>query len=265
MLKEALEKVKAIGGSIKDKVLGLITDKIKPLLEPILKPITKIAGRVFGTLEKLPGFKQISEFLKKQGINGLRDSAGIAKKVGAKGLPIVGGLVNLAFAYERLASGDTVGAGLEALSGLLDLSALLGFAAGPGISLGLDAFLFARDFVPGIKNGENSLVQSLGLTGILKAANNMGSKLPNIGQLAEMVSGGKPQQPKPSSESTSPVAPSAPPPAAPSIDSSANIDSPSSPSFIPSQSSSPQPQIIYRKVKSKQQSQGGSFKIWICN
>lgn len=270
----AVDKIKGIGDSAKNKILEFLGNKIKPLLEPMLNSIKSISGKVFGTLEKLPGFKQVSAFLKKQGIKGLGDAAGIAKKVGAKGIPVIGGLINLAFAYDRLANGDTVGAGLEALSGLLDLSALVGFAPGPGISLGLDAFLFARDFIPSIKQGEESLLKSLGLSGIMGMANKIGSKLPNIGEIAKMVNGGKkPEQPKasetsgtgsenPEIERSSPTPIGSQSPAAPSsaLAPMPQISPLSDSSFIPSQSSAAPPQIIYRRIKSGQGGQGAQLE-----
>ena len=52
------------------------------------------------------------------------------------------------FAYDRLANGDTIGALLETLSAGFDLAGLLpGGQFGPPISMGIDAYMFARDFV----------------------------------------------------------------------------------------------------------------------
>ena len=95
-------------------------------------------------MKKIPGFENILQVLKKKGVNGLGDAAGILKKAGSKALPIIGGLFNLLFAYDRLAGGDTFGALLELLSAGLDISGLFGFAPGPGISMGIDAYMFAE-------------------------------------------------------------------------------------------------------------------------
>ena len=78
-----------------------------------------------GVLEGIPGFDKVMQVLKKNGVSSLGDAKGILKKVGGKAIPVIGGIINLAFAYDRLAGGDTVGGLLEGASGVLDLLGLV--------------------------------------------------------------------------------------------------------------------------------------------
>ena len=117
------------------------------------------------------------------------------KKIGGKAIPIIGGIVNMLFAYDRLAKGDSIGGLIEGASGILDLSALpppigLGFLPGPNISMGLDAYMFARDFVPQIQEGEEAVVKKLGLSGLKSNIDNIFSKLPDLGQITSWITGG---------------------------------------------------------------------------
>ena len=86
------------------------------------------------------------------------------KKIGGKAIPNIGGIVNMGFAYDRLSKGDSLGGLIEGVSGLLDLSGLLGFAPGPGISMLMDGYMFARDFVPQIQEGEEAAVKKAELS-----------------------------------------------------------------------------------------------------
>ena len=179
-------------------------------------------------------------------------------------------LVNFLFAYEKAATGDLIGAGLEAISGLLDIGGLW------PLSTALDAFLLARDFMPGIKENEEELLGNLGLGEFVKSAEGITSKLPNLGDILNMVLGKKPEQPKakvsaPAAsasapgavmqedgsidmDSIPPAAPAAPaapaPPGAMPAAPAAQVSSPSSPSM-----SAPGPvsgggntTVIYKKV-----------------
>ena len=64
---------------------------------------------------KIPGFDKVAKKVASKGAN-----------LGAKAIPVIGGLVNLYFAFDRLKNGDRSGAFLEALSAILDLSGLFG-------------------------------------------------------------------------------------------------------------------------------------------
>ena len=113
------------------------------------------------------------------------------KKVGSKALPVVGGIFNLLFAYDRLANGDTIGALLETLSAGFDLAGLApGGQFGPPISMGIDAYMFARDFVPAIQETEESVVNGMGLGGLKSNLDRAASKLPDLGSLVKMFTGG---------------------------------------------------------------------------
>ena len=189
----AMESVKgAVGNmaeSAKKAVMQKIVEPLKPFLDPIIDKAKKIGDKVIGILKKIPGFENILQVLKKKGVNGLGDAAGILKKAGSKALPIIGGLFNLLFAYDRLAGGDTFGALLELLSAGLDISGLFGFAPGPGISMGIDAYMFARDFVPLIQEGEEKAINAIGLGGFKSEIDKIASKLPDLGSIVKMFGG----------------------------------------------------------------------------
>lgn len=184
------------------KTKDVVQSQIKKIVDPIVKPLkgfaTAVANKVFSAVKKLPIFPQILSFLKKQGINAAGGLGKLGKsaagKLGAKALPFIGGIANLLFAYDRLANGDSFGAGLEAVSGILD------FAGAWPLSLGLDAFLFARDFIPAIKEQETAMIAGLGLGPAQEFLNNLGGKLPNLGELYKIVTGKNAEQPKPSGE-----------------------------------------------------------------
>ena len=147
-------------------------------------------------LSKIPGFDNVMKVLQKNGVKGLDDAKGLLKKVGPKAIPILGGIVNLLFAYDRLAQGDVIGGLLEATSGVLDLSGAFGFVPGPGISMGIDAYLFARDFIPQIQEGENAAVNALGLGGIKGQVEGLAKQLPDLSTIVKMITGkGDPTQP----------------------------------------------------------------------
>jgi len=156
-------------------------------LEPAIKRMKSIGGQIMKVLQKIPGYDKITKVLQKFGGAG---SEGLLKKIGGKAIPIIGGVVNMAFAYDRLASGDSIGGMIEGLSGLLDLSALVGNAAGPGISMGLDAYMFARDFVPQIQGAEDAVVSKLGLSGLKSSMDSIFEKLPGLGEITKMLTGG---------------------------------------------------------------------------
>ena len=184
------------------KTKDVVQSQIKKIVDPIVKPLkgfaTAVANKVFSAVKKLPIFPQILSFLKKQGINAAGGLGKLGKsaagKLGAKALPFIGGIANLLFAYDRLANGDSFGAGLEAVSGILD------FAGAWPLSLGLDAFLFARDFIPAIKEQETAMIAGLGLGPAQEFLNNLGGKLPNLGELYKIVTGKNAEQPTPSGE-----------------------------------------------------------------
>jgi len=178
------EGISSLGTKFKDFALQKILAPIKTLFEPLVSKIKSIGSKITDALMGSPVGKQIGEALKKKGINGIADTGNILKKVGGAALPVIGGVVNMLFAYDRFAGGDPFGGLLEALSAGFDLSGLAGFVPGPGISMGIDAYMFARDLVPGIQQYEEKIID--GIPGAKEIGNKMkeiGKKLPKLGDL----------------------------------------------------------------------------------
>ena len=171
--------------AIMEKVFEPIMKRLKPLADKIV-PMGK---KITGVLEKIPGYKQLQKVLGKFGGKG---SKGLLKKIGGKAIPIIGGALNLAFAYDRLANGDTIGGLIEGISGILDLSGLFPpmAAIGPPISMVLDAYMFGRDFVPQIQEGEEAAINGLGLGGFKSDIDKMFAALPDLGSITKMLTGG---------------------------------------------------------------------------
>ena len=177
---------KKLAKRAKDAVVKKILEPALKYFEPALKKLKAVGGKIMAQLQKIPGYDKITKVLKKFGGEG---SQGLLKKIGGKAVPILGGFVNMLFAYDRLASGDSIGGLLEGASGILDLSGAFGNAAGPPISMGIDAFMFARDFVPQIQEGEEAIVNKLGLGGIKTQMDSIFEKLPDLGTITNMVLG----------------------------------------------------------------------------
>ena len=177
---------KKMAKNAKDAVVKKILEPALKYFEPALKKLKAVGGKIMKQLQKIPGYDKITKVLKKFGGEG---SQGLLKKIGGKAVPILGGFVNMLFAYDRLASGDSIGGLLEGASGILDLSGAFGNAAGPPISMGIDAFMFARDFVPQIQEGEEAIVNKLGLGGIKTQMDSIFEKLPDLGTITNMVLG----------------------------------------------------------------------------
>lgn len=178
------EGISSLGTKFKDFALQKILAPIKSLFEPLVSKIKGIGSKITDALMGSPVGKQIGEALKKKGINGIADTGNILKKVGGAALPVIGGVVNMLFAYDRFANGDPFGGLLEALSAGFDLSGLAGFVPGPGISMGIDAYMFARDLVPGIQQYEEGLINSIPYAKeIGNKMKEIGKKLPKLGDL----------------------------------------------------------------------------------
>ena len=185
----AVSSVKNAIGNLAEKaqqkILQPILDKIKPFIEPIIEKAKSMGESILEVLKKIPGFDNVLQVLKKKGINSLGDVGGIAKKVGGRALPFIGGLFNLLFAYDRFASGDTMGGLLETISAGFD------FAGLAPVSMGIDAYMFARDFVPAIQETEESAINALGLGGFKSNVDKVVSKLPDLGTIFSNVMGKK--------------------------------------------------------------------------
>ena len=175
----------------KDAVVKKILEPALKYFEPALKKLKAVGGKIMKQLQKIPGYDKITKVLKKFGGEG---SQGLLKKIGGKAVPILGGFVNMLFAYDRLASGDSIGGLIEGASGILDLSGAFGNAAGPPISMGLDAYMFARDFVPQIQAGEEAIVNKIGLGGLKTQMDSIFEKLPDLGTITNMVLGKKKEE-----------------------------------------------------------------------
>jgi hypothetical protein len=191
-LKSAGNAFNNMKAGVKQKLMEKVLEPAMKYLEPALKRMKSIGGSIMGVLKKIPGYDKITKVLQKFGGAG---SEGLMKKIGGKAIPVIGGIVNMLFAYDRLAKGDSIGGLIEGASGILDLSALpppigIGFLPGPNISMGLDAYMFARDFVPQIQEGEEAVVKKLGLSGLKSNIDNIFSKLPDLGQITSWITGG---------------------------------------------------------------------------
>ena len=178
--------------AVQDKLLKPVFEFIQPLTDRLKLLAGKIQDALFGT----PLGKQAAEALKKRGLFPPLDNLGpLTKKLGGKAIPILGGLVNLLFAYDRFQGGDPFGGMLEAISAGFDLLGLVpGGQFGPPISLGIDAYMLARDFVPGIQQGEEAIINSLpGAKAIGNEMKSLGAKLPPLsGLLGAMGIGNAP-------------------------------------------------------------------------
>lgn len=192
------DNIKKIGGSIskgvRDKLARstewakkAVQDKLKPIAKGaydilekkgIISTAKKLGKTATDTIQKVPGYSKVMKKVSEEG------GQAMLKKIGGKAIPIIGGLVNLYFAYDRLKSGDKSGAALEALSAILDLSGLFGFAPGPALSMALDAYLFGRDFFPDVVKKENEFFDKI-MNGILAPIRAVQDMLPKVPMLAE--------------------------------------------------------------------------------
>lgn len=188
------EGVSSIAGKAKQVVMEKILQPLGKLMEPIITKLKGMANKILGPLFETPIGKKILEALKKKGISGAGDFAGIAKRVGGRALPIIGGLVNMMFAYDRFANEDPFGGLLEAMSAGFDLAGLVpGGQFGPPISMGIDAYMFARDLVPGVQSFEEEMLKKIpGATALGETMKAFGKKLPNLGEIIGLLGGKAP-------------------------------------------------------------------------
>ena len=183
---------KGLGEKAKEAFVKKIIEPLQPIFKPLLEKV-KSLGKKFGdVLKKIPGFDKVDGVLKKIGAG---STEGIAKKLGAKAIPILGGIVNLLFAYDRIAQGDTFGGLLEGISGAFDLSGAFGFVPGPPVSMAIDTYMLAREFIPQIQEGEEAVISAAGLGGLKNSMDNMAKKLPDLSTIAKFIVGGDPNKP----------------------------------------------------------------------
>ena len=181
-----------LASGAKNFFIEKILNPIKPLIDPIAKKAAGIGQAMFDMLMGIPGADKIKEVLKKKGIGNITDIATAGSKLGKRAaaiLPVIGGIVNLAFAYDRLANGDSIGALIEGTSGILDIAGLATGGAGNIASMLLDGYMFARDFIPQLQQGEESVVDAVGARGLKDKIDNILKKLPDIGELINMFMG----------------------------------------------------------------------------
>lgn len=168
-LKESTQKAMK---PILDKAYKFLNDK------GVIKMAKGLGDKAVGLIKKVPGYDKIANKVAKEG------GEKMLGKLGGKAIPVIGGLVNLYFAFDRLKTGDKSGAALEALSAILDLSGLFGFVPGPALSMALDAYLFGRDFFPDVVKKENDIFGNL-INSILGPLKGIKDGLPKLPMLAE--------------------------------------------------------------------------------
>ena len=169
--------VKDLSNAAKQKIVDGIISPVKKFIDPLTKPVLQIKDKLISRISNIPG---VQRFLKQQGLSSIGDVGKIAKKFGAKAIPVVGGVFNLLFAYDRLANGDSFGALIELISAILDFS-----GAGFFGSLALDAYMFARDMFPDIQKGEETLLDGLGVGGLVGQVDKIGKGLPDLGEVVK--------------------------------------------------------------------------------
>lgn len=158
--KGAVDKLKGAGEVIKKKA-GEISEPLLKRAKQILdeKGITKLAQKIgdqaMGLIKKMPGYNKIAAKIAKEG------GEGMLKKLGGKAIPIIGGLVNLFFAFDRLKRGDKTGAILEAISGILDIAGVVTGGSTSVASMIIDGYLFGRDFFPDMIKKENQTFDAI--------------------------------------------------------------------------------------------------------
>ncbi len=170
--------------NVQDGISKKIMAPLMEFLEPAIKPILAMKDSLMKNLMKIPGLEKL---LKKIGLTSLEGAGSIAKKMGAKALPWIGGLINILFAYDRFASGDLVGGIIESVSGALDIAGMW-----PG-SLALDAYMFGRDMFPEtVMGAEENLIDLIpGATSVKGKIESVIGKLPDLGQIINMLTGGE--------------------------------------------------------------------------
>jgi hypothetical protein len=182
----------ALGERAKNALFQKVLEPLRPIIDPIAKKAKEVGELIFENLKKIPGFEKVLKFLKSKGIDGLGAIATAGQKLGKRAstiTPIVGGLVNLAFAYDRAANGDSIGALLEGTSGILDIAGLFTGGTTSGVSMLIDGYMFARDFIPQLQEGENAVINRLGVGGFKSQIDTVLDKLPNIGEIIGMITG----------------------------------------------------------------------------
>ena len=67
-------------------------------------------------------------------------------------------------------------------------------STGPEISMGIDAYMFARDFVPLIQEGEEKAINAIGLGGFKSEIDKYRIKTQDLGSIVKMFGGEQVEQ-----------------------------------------------------------------------
>ncbi len=182
-------KLSKAGNALKDLAISKVISPVRKFIDPIMTTVKGIGDKVVQTILKSPAGAAVETALQKKGLS-ITKPGPLTKYIGGKALPVIGGLLNAIFAYDRFQSGDVIGGMIEALSGAFDISGLFGFAPGPGISLGIDAYMFARDLVPGIQEMETGIVDAIpGMKQLRPKIEGFAKGLPPLGSLFNIFGG----------------------------------------------------------------------------
>ena len=183
MVQASAENYRKLSKIAQEALSKRILQPFLEFLQPVLKPLIAAKDTVLKQLTNI----MPTNVLKKVGVNALSDAPKMLGKLGAKALPWIGGLFNILFAYERFANGDTVGGLLESTAAGLDIAG----ATWPA-SLSIDLYLFARDMFPEtIMGQENAIIGAIpGAMGMKGKIDALMEKLPDLGQLTKMITGG---------------------------------------------------------------------------
>ncbi len=179
----AAKSVDNLSKGAKNFFMNQIMSRLQPLIDPLMGFASKAGKSVMEFLMKIPGFDQVGKFLKSKGIDSVATAGSKLGKRASAVLPVIGGIVNLLFAYDRFANGDTIGGILESISGILDIGGLATAGASSVASMFLDGYLFARDFIPQLSEAEDSLISALGLGPFKLQMDEFFGQLPNLGEL----------------------------------------------------------------------------------
>ena len=182
--------LKNLSQGAKDYLNKKVLSPISKIIEPIGQKAKVIGQGLMDLLMKIPGMDKAADVLRKKGISGFEGIAKAGSKLGKRAaaiLPVVGGLVNLFFAYQRFSQGDSIGGLIEGTSGILDVFGLATAGTTSVISMLMDGYMFVRDFVPQLQQGEEAVIDAVGARGFKDSIDKVLSKLPGLGTIVETL------------------------------------------------------------------------------
>lgn len=71
----------------------------------------------------------------------------------------------------------------------MDIAGLFTGGTTSGVSMLIDGYMFARDFIPQLQEGENAVINRLGVGGFKSQIDTVLDKLPNLGEIIGMITG----------------------------------------------------------------------------